>query len=236
MPLLNILLPLFLISGTITEENVLYEASKDIPERIRVQTLTALSHYPQLRDTEIRFEFTKRLKGPIMAARPVVCKLFGSPEKRVYRVLINPLFKLGHLEEPIDHIPDSVMIGWIGHELGHIMDYESRSFWQMIRFGVGYWLSASYIQHAERTADEYAVAQGMSDYLLAHKSFVLGHADLPDAYKERIVRLYLSPDDIVELIEELSAAGPDEQEETIEAEEERQRKNSIKDGVAEPVQ
>ncbi len=226
MTLLGVLVSLFLGSVDVAEGLSEYAINKDIPERIRTQTLTALSHYPQLRDTEIQFGFNKRLKGPIMAARPVVCKLFGAPEKRVYRILINPLFKLGHLEEPIDHIPDSVMIGWIGHELGHIMDYEGRNFWQMIRFGIGYWLSPRYIRRAERTADTYAVEHGMGDYLLAHKSFVLNHADLPEAYKQRIARLYLSPDDIVELVEELSVSDPDKQEETLEAEEKRQRESA----------
>src|SRR5690606_14425659 len=133
-----------------------------------------------------------------------------------------PMFKLKHLETPIDHIPDSVIIGWIGHELGHIMDYETKNSWQMIGFGFRYWTSSRFIREAERIADTYATEHGLGDYILEHKAFVLGHADLPEHYKARIARLYLSPDDIVELITQMEEEDPEEQEDTLEEVEERE--------------
>lgn len=215
---------LLTVSDDIPEELLAFSTNKQIPEKIEREVLTALSHFPELKETEIHFVFQEDLKGPIMAARPVVGSLFRRRENRVYHILINPMFKLKHLEEPIEHIPDSVMIGWIGHELGHIMDYENRNTWGIMRFGIGYWLSAKYVRKAERVADTFAIEKGLGDYLVKNKEFILGHANLPKSYKDRIARLYLSPDDIMELIAELENEAPEEQEETLGEEETLQRK------------
>ncbi len=197
-----------------------YKCNKTIPAVIEQQVLTALSHYPELKDADIRFTFTRKLKGSVMAARPVVGSLLKKREKRAYEILINPVFKLEHSFEAIRQVPDSVMIGWIGHELGHIMDYESKSTWGLMRFGVSYWLSKKYIRKAERIADSFAVNHGMGAYLLATKSFILDHAELPQAYKDKIASLYLSPDDIVELVTELENEDDREKEKILAEEEE----------------
>ncbi len=193
--------------------------NKVIPAVIEKHVLTALSYYPELRETEIHFVFTRRLKKSVMAARPVIGSLFKKREKRAYNILINPVFKLEHSFESVRQIPEDVFIGWIGHELGHIMDYERRSTWGIIGFGLSYWLSKKYVRKAERVADSFAVNRGMGEYLLATKSFILDHSKLPQAYKAKIEALYLSPDDIVELVTELESEDKDKKEEMLAAEE-----------------
>ena len=168
-----------------------------------------------------------------MAARPQVSTLFGSRQNRTYDVLISPVFKLKHSIEPLHQVDPKVLIGWIGHELGHIMDYEQRSTLGIARFGLLYWLSKTYIRKAERVADTFAVHRGMASYILATKEFILGHSGLSSAYKDKIARLYLSPDDIVALVDDLEESNLREKElileeetsraETIEREEQKSR-------------
>jgi len=43
----------------------------------------------------------------------------------------------------------------------------------------------------------------LGKYIIATKRFILDHAELPQAYKDKIARLYLSPDVIVEQIKKL---------------------------------
>ena len=62
-----------------------------------------------------------------MQAQPVFSTLLESKKNRRYRINISAHFKLIHSQMPILEIPDDVMIGWIGHELGHILDYEGKS-------------------------------------------------------------------------------------------------------------
>jgi hypothetical protein len=136
-----------------------------------------------------------------MQAQPVLRSFFTS--RRAYQINISALFRLTHAAVPIHQLPPEILIGWIGHELGHIMDYESRSVWGMIRFGLGYLVSPKYVKRAERVADTYAVNHGLGSYIIATKHYILDHTSLPDKYKQKIARLYLSPDDIVEQVRAL---------------------------------
>ncbi|WP_134090525.1 hypothetical protein [Olivibacter sp. XZL3] len=177
--------------------------NKQIPKVMEKSVLKALSFYPELEDVHIRFVFKQNIRRSVMQAQPVPFSLLGKRKNRVYEIQISSLFKLTHSALPIHQLPDSVLIGWIGHELGHIMDYEQRSLIGIIRFGLGYVLSKKFIQHAEKTADTFAVNHQLGDYIIETKRFILDHADIPQAYKDRIARLYLSPDDIVEQVREL---------------------------------
>ncbi len=192
-----------------------FSNNKQIPKIMELQILMALSHYPELKDTHIRFIFTQQLKGSVMAARPVIATLLGSRKKRMYDILISPVFKLQHTIEPIHQVDDDVLVGWVGHELGHIMDYERRNTWSVAKFGLLYWLSKSYIRKAERVADTFAVNRGMGHFILATKQFILGHSGLSQRYKNKIARLYLSPDDIVKLVKELEQNPQSKREEMI---------------------
>ena len=92
------------------------------------------------------------------------------------------------------------MVGWIAHELGHIMDYLNRSKPNLIWFGIKYLLSENHIVEAERSADTFAIQQGAEHYILKTKDFILNHASISAKYKDRIKKYYLSPEEIMELI------------------------------------
>lgn len=203
-----------------------FTTNKKIPKVIEQLALTALSHYPELQSVHIRFVFTQRLKQSVMAARPVASTLLRGRDKRVYDILINPVFKLTQSIEPIHHLPDEVLIGWLGHELGHILDYEQRTVWGIAKFGLLYGLSKRYIRKAERVADTFAVNRGMAPYILSTKEFILGNSDLSPRYKNKIARLYLSPDDIVELVSEMEKKATSAEKEEVLAEETEISQNS----------
>ena len=188
-----------------------YKANKSIPRVIETNVLKALSHYPQLKYTNIRFIFKKNIKGSVMQAQPVFSTLLKKRKYRKYRINISSMFKLTHSVTPIHHLPDDILIGWIGHELGHIMDYESRSNSGMVSFGYKYVLSGAYVKSVETVADTYAVNHGLGEYIIATKRFILDHAELPESYKAKIARLYLSPDDIVEQVRKLEERKMEEQ-------------------------
>ncbi|MET0241859.1 MAG: hypothetical protein ABW174_00235 [Flavitalea sp.] len=180
-----------------------YRNNKKIPQIIEKAVLTALSHYPELKNTKIAFVFRKNIKGSVMQAQPVFTTLLRKRKHRSYRINISSTFKLTHSVTPIHQLPENIMIGWIGHELGHIMDYESRTNKGMIAFGYNYLFSGTYIKSVEEIADTYAVNHGLGQYIIETKRFILDHAELPESYKAKIARLYLSPDDIVEQVKKL---------------------------------
>lgn len=187
------------------KERLQFYSNKRIPAVIEKNVLTALSFYPELKNTSINFIFKKDLKTSVMQAQPVFTTLLRSRKNRSYRIIISSKFRLIKDELPILQIPDEVMVGWIGHELGHILDYEGKTNKQLVSFGYNYYFNSTFVKHAEMVADSLAVERGMGNYIVSTKRFILDHAGLPQAYKDKIARLYLSPDVIVEQVKVLEA-------------------------------
>jgi hypothetical protein len=175
----------------------------DIPVEIRKMVLHALSFYPELRDIRVEFVINENIRKSVMQAQPKFITMFGSRKKRTYLIKISKSFNFKGKSIPIHELPEDVFIGWIGHELGHIMDYLKRSNWSLILFGIGYLTSKSFIISAERIADTYAVNHGLGKYILATKDFILHQAGMSEQYIKKIKRLYLPPEEIIFLMENI---------------------------------
>jgi hypothetical protein len=178
--------------------------NKIIPESIKEEALIALSHYPELADCDITFQFKDNIKKSTMQAQPKFASFFKGRKNRAYIILISRKIQIDTEELSINEIPKDVMIGWLGHELGHVMDYRDRSSIGMLIFGIKYLFSHAHIQEVERAADTYAIKHGMGDYILKTKSFILDHADISEKYKAKLRKLYLSPEEVMHLINDHS--------------------------------
>ena len=124
-------------------------------------------------------------------------------------ILISERFKISDKEFSTKDIPSDILIGWIGHELGHILDYQNRSNINLIWFGLKYLISDNHIIEAERAADTFAVNQGMESYILKTKDFILNNANITPSYKLRIEKYYLSPEEIMEIVNKRDGMIPD---------------------------
>lgn len=173
-----------------------------IPKIIEKEALVALSYYPQLKNTEIEFRFKDNIKKSTMLAQPVFGSLLKSKKKRRYLILMSKKFKISGKEFKTTDVDSDILVGWLGHELGHILDYQNRSSLNLLWFGIKYSLSDNYIKESERAADSYAVASGMGDYILKTKNFILNNAEIDATYKARIIKYYLSPAEIMLLVKE----------------------------------
>jgi len=175
--------------------------NKTIPERIKKEAITALAHYPELKDAEITFQFKENIKKSTMQAQPKFTSFFKSRENRGYYIFISEKIQIENEEFTIEDIPSDVLVGWIGHELGHVMDYKDRSAFGMLIFGIKYLFSTAHIKEVERAADTYAIKHGMGDYILETKNFILDHVSISEKYKERIRSFYMSPEEVMHLVE-----------------------------------
>ena len=188
---------------TMKQKDTLKFENKIVPDEIWRETYVALSHYPELKDTPIEFKFKKKIQKSFMQAQPKLSGLLKNKKRRSYYVMISEHIKIEDEIFDVKNVPSEVLIGWIGHELGHIMDYRERSAANMVWFGIKYLMSKKYIQEAERAADTYAVNHGLGKYIIATKDFILNHTHLADSYKARIKKLYLSQEEIMVLINEI---------------------------------
>lgn len=185
------------------QKDTLKFENKIVPDEIWRETYVALSHYPELKDTPIEFKFKKKIQKSFMQAQPKLSGLLKNKKNRSYFVMISEHIKIEDEVFDVKNVPSDVLIGWIGHELGHIMDYRERSAANMVWFGIKYLTSKKYIQEAERAADTYAVNHGLGKYIIATKDFILNHTHLAESYKARIKKLYLSQEEIMALIDEI---------------------------------
>ncbi|MBA6313598.1 hypothetical protein [Cellulophaga baltica] len=198
---------LLALATLIIYENMIEKNSEHIiPDTIRKEAEFALSHYPELKNTRIEFKFKKDIKKSIMQAQPSFLSLLRPKKKRSYYIFISENFEIEGQKFATKDIPENVMIGWLGHELGHVMDYRNRSSLNLIWFGIKYYFIDASIKEAERAADSHAVAKNLDGYILDTKNFILNNTNLSEIYKARIRKYYLSPDEIMILVEERDKA------------------------------
>lgn len=216
---MHFLLILLILSGMPAEQNFPLEIhqenkqkgtnsrtfkNKVIPQEITKPVLEALSFFPELADVDITFAFKEKISGSIMQAQPRVFSLLvDTKENRKYKINITRELVFGDIIIPIEEVPYDALVGWIGHELGHIMDYMDRTTTGMMRFGAKYILSNKKVIEAELTADGYAIGCGMGQHIMANKNFILNNENFEEAYKDKIRNLYMSPSQILSIQEAL---------------------------------
>ncbi len=206
MPLTSLLKPILYFTCTMISAQNIHLDNKIIPDSIRKEAIEAISFYPELYETAITFKFKDHIKKSTMQAQPRFASFFRTKEHREYVILISRNIQIEGEHFSMEDIPSDVKVGWIGHELGHIMDYRERTNVGMLIFGIKYLFSSAHIKEVERTADMFAIQHGMGDFILMTKNFILENANLSEKYKERIRRLYISPEEVMELINENKVA------------------------------
>lgn len=163
----------------------------------------AYDGFPELRGNNLRFEKLP-LKGYTMRAQPVLnWSVFGR-STRHYRVQMSNHVKIAEHVRPAE-LPRDVLVGWFAHELGHVVDYHRMSLLSLIWFIIGYVLFSTHRIGAERRADVFALDKDFGKELMATKVYILDKSSLPDKYKKRIRKYYMSPDELELLINDREA-------------------------------
>lgn len=168
--------------------------------RLKELFLTAMSNYEFDKDTEIRL-VRSSLKGSTMQAQPIFYFKDVFTGLNSYRIRLAE-FVRGSNTMKVENLPDDVLIGWFAHELGHVKDYQSHSFWGMIGFGVRYLTSSAFRKKIEHRADQIAIEHGYHHEILATKKFLFMHEDIDPSYRLKMKKLYMPLRDVEVWIEE----------------------------------
>lgn len=134
----------------------------------------------------------KPLKNTTMQAQPMINWNFFSAKRREYVIHVSPFTRLDPELRTAD-LPYKVLRGWFAHELGHLMDFQTRPWYNLAIQGIGYLLLRNVRMGMEKTADMFAMEFGFGEDIMATKHYILSHANVPLAYKRQITRYYLSP-------------------------------------------
>ena len=158
----------------------------------------ALSAYPALQKQPLCLRMHP-LQDMTMRAQPVVNLHFFSRRKRAYRIDVQHTTRVNrHIV--LEDLDRDVLVGWFAHELGHVRDYYHRSGLNLIFFGLGYWLLPTFRIGAERKADLYAIEHGFATEINATKRFLLEESDIPNSYKDRLNRYYMSIEEVERVV------------------------------------
>jgi len=193
----------------------IYCKNKEIPESYEKPILLALSKYPELNETKIKFKekslstsinikpkITFVLKEePIsitMAARPSGNFILKKKSKIQYNIIINDEYLW---KENASELNLGIQIGALGHELGHIVDYLSMSKLQIFAFGLKYKFSEKFRSRIEKETDEEAINRGLGRELYNFTFFIYNDKSASEEYLEYKRRIYYSPEEILALVE-----------------------------------
>ncbi len=144
--------------------------NKQLPSGFELQTLIALSHYPQLRDTKINF-IVADVSIPL-SSRPHWSSLLRSAKNRTYQVIIDSELAGPREALLLKNQPFNAQVGIIGHELAHTVYYLDRSFFGILGDALCQ-LSDCRIGF-ERATDRRLIEHGLGWQRFDHATFVRG--------------------------------------------------------------
>ncbi len=170
--------------------------NKQYPSTIQNEVEKALSFYPELENSSIHFRWRVFTQHSFMLAQPKIPTLLRKKEGRAYQIIMRKKFFLKNRHFANGRIPSDVMIGWLGHELGHVLDYKDRSSWNLMWFGILYYFSKPFLINAEITADKNAAEHGLIDELVVSKEFGRDLKYFPASYVNKLNGLYPSVADV----------------------------------------
>src|SRR5258706_1444640 len=105
-----------------------YAHNKQIPGEFRLPILTALSHFPELKDIHINFVVEKAYTP--LSTKPAFRSMVKRKGHRIYIITISnqTIDTLSHLL--YKNLTFTERVGIMGHELSHVVDFNNKNFFQ----------------------------------------------------------------------------------------------------------
>lgn len=128
------------------------------------QILIALSYFPELKDTKIKFRLKNR-ETPL-ATRPALFSMFRSAKKRTYIITISRK-STNYLDAIVfRNLNYNAQIGVLGHELCHVSDYLNKGFGKMCNVAAIEIFSKKAVDKFEFDTDLNSINHGLGYQLL----------------------------------------------------------------------
>ena len=170
---------------------------KEIPAKYEEEILTALSHYPELKDEQIHFVLASAGAMPY-STKLTFSSYFGPKNKRIYTITILERADFPESEAIIKHLNRKMRIGVLGHELGHVLQYKNCEPLKLLKNLVLYVIKP-FKRKLERGADKAAISHGLGEELLTHAEYI---RLIPEYMNKRpeLDTDYLKPEEIIYLM------------------------------------
>lgn len=176
---------------TFEEMKTAFGVNKVLLPELEAPAIIALSFYPELKNTSIRFEYKKI--STTMCTRPQLSSAFKN--QRTYVIYINSdVSKIGGVSFCELNLVQRV--GIIAHELAHIIDFENKNDFSVVKCGILYSCSPDYHVKLEKSTDEIVINKGLGKELYEFSNYVINTSQASEKYKAFKRKNYLLPEEI----------------------------------------
>ncbi len=159
----------------------------------------ATMFFPELCANQIHLKYGSIKTS--MAAQPRIWSIFRKREKRKYKIVVNKNSQSAQAKL-LHAAPFDALIGVMGHEMSHVLDYSKKSGWQVAWFGIRY-LGKNYRRKVERQTDSIAIMRGFGEQLYRYSFFVVREADVSEKYRQYKLDFYMKPEEIYEMMKNI---------------------------------
>lgn len=172
--------------------------NKIIPESLELQALLALSHFPELKEINVKFIFSKSTLA--YASRPAIKSIFQPPLKREYLIILSTSSSKIPKELLFPNLPFNAQVGILGHELSHTSYYLNQTASQLISTGFNY-LNSKYRVKFENETDRRTIQRGLGWQLLEFAKYNREHPKASSQLIHWLNKFYLPPSSILSYIQ-----------------------------------
>jgi hypothetical protein len=166
-----------------------FKNSQAIPDEL----LTVFYYYPEL--AHLKIQVSSKAIKQTMNCRPSPLNIFRTKPNRRYNLIINNN-KGKYIGLKFNELSFNIKVGWLGHELAHICEYEKMSTMQTIRFALKYVGSKEYVRMVERNTDLITIKHGLAYPLYDGTDFLLRNKEISAKYREYAITNGLSLSEI----------------------------------------
>jgi hypothetical protein len=144
--------------------------NKILIPQFALPTLVALSYYPELKTTSIRFVYKPAVST--LETKPTFPSVILNGNKRTFVIIISDSSMPQIQPIVLTKMDFNMQIGIIGHELSHAVDFQQRNLLSMISSGIGHVFSSKYVDRFEYRTDSICIAHGLGYQLLSWSIFI----------------------------------------------------------------
>ena len=130
-----------------------------------------------------------------MQAQPSPNFIYKRKNKRGYSIFVNNNPELTGLN--YEELSFNGLVGWIGHEFAHLIDYSSMNNRELLGFIASYVFDKRTMRRTERNADKETIKRGLGIQLLDGVAFFEKHNKVSKKYRKRKQKNYLSEKEII---------------------------------------
>lgn len=174
----------------------IFGLNKKVPKEVISNFYTAIGYYPELKDVNIKVRYGN-IKTT-MQCRPRWDFFLQRKEKRSYIIYIGNKRKKASGVMYAD-LPLNAQVGVMGHELAHIIDYQSMNNIQLTRFGIDY-ITAKRKKEIENRIDLIAIHRGLGYQIKDFSKYVFEESGASLKYLRYKMKFYFRPHQIKEVL------------------------------------